>query len=143
MRDTFYVGFDPDLKVWDVARITHSFAQNVWVFRVIARSEDEALSKGLTKYMDFMAPPSDQLQKLFQHIRRQVGRISRTMSESMIIEIPSSLLSEAEAAAGRGYFTMAGTDEVILDTSSVGWKAIEMACPLRPRPIEYPSVLAY
>lgn len=144
MRDTFYVGFEPELKLWDVARITHTFDQDMWVFRVSARSEHEALLKGLDQYKDLMSPLNPEQAQLFSHIRNQVGKLSRVFHESMIIEIPTSMLAQAKDASDKGFFTFAGNDEVILNLSSVGWKAIqahETKAPAKTRYIE--SELAF
>lgn len=125
MRDTFYVGYDPTLKLWDVSALTHSFEPDMWVFRVAARSDHEALLKGLDQYKAFMAPVAPDQERLFDHIRNQVGKMSRMLHEAMIIEIPAHLIDSARVAAEAGFFTLAGTDEVILNTSEVGWKAIQ------------------
>lgn len=125
MRDTYYVGFDPALKLWDVSAITHSFEPDMWVFRVAARSEHDALQKGLEQYKAFLAPVSYDEEQLFSHVRAQVGKLSRMLHEAMIIEIPPHLVQAAITASAAGFFRLAGTDEIILNTSDVGWKAIQ------------------
>lgn len=125
MRETFYVGYEPTLKLWDVSSITHSFEPEMWVFKVAARTEHEALLKGLDQYKALMTPVSPDQERLFVHVRNQVGKLSRMLHEAMIIEIPPNLVQSAQVAAAAGFFTLAGSDEVILNTSEVGWKAIQ------------------
>lgn len=144
MRDTFYVGYEPTLKLWDVSSITHSFDSDMWVFRVAARSEHDALKKGLEQYQALMAPVSADQERLFVHVRNQVGRLSRMLHEAMIIEIPPSLVGAANAAAETGFFRLAGSDELILNTSDVGWKAIQARSPREPeRQQRPPDALAF
>lgn len=144
MRDTFYVGYEPSLKLWEVSSITHTFEPDMWVFRVAARNEHEALLSGLGQYQQLMAPPSPEQNKLFDHVRRQVGKLSRILHEAMIIEIPPSLVDSAKSAADQGYFTMAGIDEVILNTSDAGWKAIQALQAKNPaKKVDAESELAF
>ena len=96
----------------------------MWVFRVTAKTEHEAMLKGLDQYKALMTPESPDQEKLFVHVRKQVGKLSRMLHEAMIIEIPPNLVQSARNAAEAGFFTFAGSDEVILNTSEVGWKAI-------------------
>jgi hypothetical protein len=125
MRDTFYVGYDPAIKLWEVTPITHSFDAGMWVFRVAARNEHEAMLAGLDQYKGLTAPLTPEQQRLFGHVSNQVGKLSRVLHESMIIEIPDDLMAHAKEAAEKGFFTVAGADEVILNTSTAGWKAIQ------------------
>lgn len=145
MRETFYVGYEPTLKLWDVSSITHSFEPDMWVFRVAARTEHEALIKGLDQYQALMKIACPDQESLFAHVRKQVGKLSRILHEAMIIDIPPHLIESAKSAADAGFFTLAGSDEVILNTSEVGWKAIQARnsqASMKPRYTEDSFALA-
>lgn len=125
MKETYYAGYDPKHNIWDATPITHNFTDEAWVFRVTARSEDEAIDLAKAKLSAFQAPPSPSEKGLFRHIEGQVKRLSRTYHELMIIEVPPALIDQARKSSDLGFFRLANNDEILLDTSSVGWKAIE------------------
>lgn len=125
MRDTFFVGYDPTLKLWDATPITHSYAQDAWVFRVAARNEHEAILMGLQQYTGMVGPQCEETSKLFQHVGAQVAKLSRLLHELMIVEIPPNLINVAKTASDKGFFNFSGNEEVVINLGSVGWKAIE------------------
>jgi hypothetical protein len=125
MRDTFFVGYDPALKLWDATPITHTYAPDAWVFRVAARDEHEAILLGLQQYAGMVGPQCDDTSKLFQHVGQQVAKLSRLLHELLIVEVPPNLINVAKTASDKGFFNFSGNEEVVINLASVGWKAIE------------------
>jgi hypothetical protein len=137
MRDTFFVGFDPALKLWDATPITHSYTQDAWVFRVAARNEHEAILLGLQQYTELTAPQCADTTKLFQHVGTQVAKQSRLFHELMIVDIPQGLLPVAKNASEKGFFNLSGSEELVISLASSGWKAIELH--LQKHPVKKPA----
>ena len=125
MKETYYVGFDPEQKRWDASPVTHEFTENIWVFRTQARNTADALAKGVDQYRELIAQPSPDEASLMKHIVNQVQKQIRTSFERMVIEVPSGLSNQAVGMAKRGFFDAVHGDEIILDMNSAGWKAIE------------------
>jgi hypothetical protein len=125
MRDTFFVGFDPTLKLWDATPITHTYAPEAWVFKVAARDQHEAILLGLKQYVGMTGPQCEETSKLFQHVGQQVTKVSRLLHELLIVEIPPNLITVAKSASDKGFFNFSGSEEVVVSLASVGWKAIE------------------
>ena len=125
MRETYYVGYDPKRNVWAASPITHDFSEESWVFRVNARTTSDAIDMAKAKLKSLVADPSPDELAVFKHIRSQVDRLSRTFHELMIIDVPNRMVNHARKLSESGYFGIANTDEILLDTSSAGWKAIQ------------------
>lgn len=132
MRETYYASFDPDAKKWYAEPVTHDFPDNHWVFRVIARSEPDALLKGLECYKTLTVIPPDAELDVLRCIAGQVRQLKRVASETLIIQIDERLVDVAQKLAEKGFFSMANSDEIILNLSSAGWKAIEGHVAKRP-----------
>jgi hypothetical protein len=125
MKDTYYAGYDPRMKMWSATPITHDFSDDAWVFKVAARNEHEALLKGLEQYQLMAAPIRESDKRFFQFLTVQVGKLSRLLHESMIIEVPFLYLEHAKRAANLGLFQLVNNDEILLNLSEVGWKVIQ------------------
>lgn len=46
MKETYFVGYDPDMKMWAAQAIEPNFSEASWVFKVTARNDHDALMKG-------------------------------------------------------------------------------------------------
>lgn len=132
MRETYYASFDPDAKQWYAEPVTHDFPDNHWVFRVIARSEADAVLKGLECYKTLTVIPSDAELDLLRIIAGQVRQLKRVASETLIIQLDQRFVPVAQKLSEYGFFSMANSDEIILNLSSAGWKAIEGHVAKRP-----------
>lgn len=132
MRETYYASFDPDSKHWYTEAVTHDFPNKYWTFRVFARSEAEAVLKGMECYKTLTVIPPDAELDLLRCIAGQVRQLKRVASETLIIQIEERMVDVAQALADRGFFSMANSDEIILNISSAGWKAIEGHVVKRP-----------
>lgn len=132
MRETYYASFDPDAKQWYAEPVTHEFPDHHWVFRVIARSEADALLKGLECYKTLTVIPTDAELDLLRIIAGQVRQLRRVASDTLIIQIDERLVKVANELAEKGFFSMANSDEIILNIGSAGWKAIEGHVAKRP-----------
>ena len=124
MKETYYVGFDPKNKLWEAQAISHDFESNYWVFRVTARNEIDALSKGLVKCITMTREASPDEMKLINHIKRQVNLHGRKASEVVMISIPTGLDKAASSLESKGMLSRAYNDEIILDRESTGWKCM-------------------
>lgn len=132
MRETYYASFDPEANEWFAEPVTHDFPDNHWVFRVIARSEADAVLKGLECYKSLTVIPPDNELGLLRSIAGQVRQLKRVASETLIIQVDQRLVNVAQKLAEKGFFSMANSDEIILNISSAGWKAIEGHVVKRP-----------
>lgn len=132
MRETYYASFDPDANEWYAEAVTHEFPESHWVFRVTARSEPDALLKGLECYKALTVIPEDAELELIKSIAGQVNQLKRVASDTLIIQIGERLIDVAQGLAAKGFFSMANSDEIILNLNSAGWKAIEGHASKRP-----------
>lgn len=124
MKETYHVGYDPDMKLWDAQRVTHNFDPSMTVFKVTARNEHDAVQQGLNLYQKMMAQPSDKELKLIAHIVKQVGKQKRGHDDVMMVEAPISLIDTAREMERKGFFRMAYQDEIIVNMASAGWKCM-------------------
>lgn len=124
MKETYHVGYDPTMKLWDAQRIIHNFDPSMTVFQVIARNEHEAVSKGLDLYQSMMQQPTQLESKLISHIVSQVKKQNRNHDDVMMIEVPHKLMDTAKEMERKGFFKIAYQDEIILNIGSAGWKCM-------------------
>jgi hypothetical protein len=141
MQETYYVSLEPASKQWHVSPITHDYPETHWVFRVSARSEQEAIIKGLDCHKALTLIPTSSEMEVLRAVSNQVGKLKRVASEILMVQLEDKWLLEANTLAEKGFFDLAHHDELIIHTNSAGWKAIEehMARPVsrQPQPISY------
>lgn len=126
MKETYHVGYDPAMKLWEAQKITYNFDKSMTVFQVIARNEHDAVQKGLNLYQEMMKKPSGAEFDLMSHIVREVRRQKRNHDDVMMIEVPLNSMNTAREMAKKGFFKMAYQDEIILNMSSAGWKCMSV-----------------
>lgn len=124
MKETYHVGFDPEMKLWAAQKITHNFDKKMMVFRVTARNDHDAVSQGMNQFRSMMKEPSSEQVKLMTHINNQVKKLSRQHEDVMIIEVPAALVETAREMESRGFFKTVYEDEIMLDLNSAGWKCM-------------------
>lgn len=126
MRETYYVGFDPQLKLWEVQPIAPSYPDDFLVFRVFARHEKDALNQGLKVYADMMETPSADMLELFKHIHRQAKGAQRSGVNMVAVDVPIKQLVNAERLVDKGFFMRGYESQLLVDTRHAGWKCLEM-----------------
>ncbi|WP_274643864.1 hypothetical protein [Pseudomonas serbica] len=125
MQETYYVSLEPTSNQWHVSPITHDFPDTHWVFRVSARSEQEAVLKGVDCHKALTLMPTPSEMKVLRAVSSQVGKLKRVASEILVVQLEDKWLLEAQTLAEKGFFDLAHYDELIIHTNSAGWKAIE------------------
>lgn len=136
MQETYYVSLEPVSNQWHVSPITHDFPETHWVFRVSARSEQEAIIKGLDCHKALTLIPTSSEMEVLRAVASQVGKLKRVASEILVVQLDDKWLRDAQTLAEKGFFDLAHHDELIIHTNSAGWKAIEghMARPVSRQP---------
>lgn len=124
MKETYSVGFDPELRLWDAQPLIPDFHEDCWVFKVAARSSHEALTLGLGKMRTLIQQPSPDELALMHVIAREVGKRPRKPDDTLMVDIPTRLLGAAQALSDRGFFTLAHREEALVVLRSAGWKSI-------------------
>lgn len=125
MQETYYVALEPDTQRWNVSPITHEFPETHWVFRVNARSQAEAVQKGLESYRTLTVIPTESEMEVLRAVSNQVGQLKRVASEILMVQLDSRYMADAEQLSRKGFFDVAHHDELIIHTCSAGWKAIQ------------------
>lgn len=124
MKETYFVGYDPDMKMWAAQAIEPNFSEASWVFKVTARNDHDALMKGLAQYQGLTQKLTGEEMRLASYIQNQINQKSRKPDEVLMVDIPSRLMIGAQAMAARGFFTLAHREDALISLRSAGWKAI-------------------
>ena len=143
MQETYYVSLDPGSRHWHVSPFTHEFPETHWVFPVSARSEQDAILKGLEQYKTLTLLPTASEMAVLRAVANQVGQIKRVASETLIVQLDYKWVNDAQSLAQKGFFDVAHQDELIIQTSSAGWKAIQEHVARPPARIPEPISYAY
>ncbi|MBD8089269.1 hypothetical protein IFT48_04680 [Pseudomonas fluorescens] len=124
MKETYFVGYDPEIKLWDAQLLTPDFSNESWVFKVTARNGHDAMIKGLEQYQNLTQKLTGDEMRLAVYIQNQIGQSLRKPDDILMVDIPPRLMPSAEALAGRGFFTLAHREDALISLRSAGWKAI-------------------
>lgn len=124
MKETYFVGFDPEIKLWDAQLLTPNFSEASWIFKVTARNSHDAMLKGLEQYQSLTQKLTGDEMRLATYIQNQINQSTRKPDDILMVDIPTRLMSSAEAMASRGFFTVAHREDALIALRSAGWKAI-------------------
>lgn len=125
MKETWYAAYCPTTLLWDAKPIVPDFPDDCWIYKTSARNGHEALKQGFDQHAALLTELSPTELKVAQLIVRQVTRVDREASAILMIDIPLKYHSGAETMAERGFFTLAHQEEVLIQTASAGWKALQ------------------
>jgi len=124
MKETYFVGYDPEIKLWDAQMLAPDFSEASWIFKVTARNSHDALMKGLAQYQGLTQKLTGDEMRLAVYIQNQIGQSNRKPDDILMVDIPTRLMSSAEAMASRGFFPLAHREDALIALRSAGWKAI-------------------
>lgn len=125
MKETYFVGYDPEIKMWDAHMLTPEFSEHCWVFKVTARNNHDALVAGLSQYQKLTQKLTADELRLVNHLHREVSQAIRKPDDTLMVDIPTRQLESAKTLEQRGFFTLAHREDALIILRSAGWKAIE------------------
>lgn len=124
MRETYYVGFDPQLKLWDVMSVIPDYPDEFWVFKVAARNESDALNRGFHQYQAMTKAPSEHRLEVFRHLHRQALKRDLAQDGLFCIDVPARMMNEAKAMIEEGFIMRGYEGQVVVDAKGTGWKCL-------------------
>lgn len=125
MKETYYVGYDPQLKIWEVCSLVPDFPREYWVFKTTARHIQDALTQGVQQYERITASPSSERTALYEHLYKQGQKLPPGYEGLFLAAIPTRLEAESEKAIQDGLLLKGYENQVAIDANGTGWKCIE------------------
>lgn len=125
MKETYYVGYDPQLKIWEVCQLIPDFPDTYWVFKTTARHVQDALQKGVAQFERFTAKPTIERKSLYEHLYKQGQKLPAGYEGLFLVEVPTRLMPEAEKAISDGILMRGYENQVAIEANGTSWKCIE------------------
>jgi hypothetical protein len=139
MRESYVVGYDPQMKTWSVSAVSADYPHDYWVFKVNGRDRDDALGKALDQFK-LLHKPSHETALLMEHILKKSDRHGDGVSNFFVMDIPSKLQAAAQFLVEKSLLLKGYESQILIDKQSPFWKSIQSAA-CNPKVAEQHTVL--
>lgn len=124
MIESYLVGYDPQMKVWEVGHVFAEHPEDLWVFKTAARNEKAALEQAINLFQD-MCRPSVARIALYQHIcKKTTGLISHGKS-MLVLDVPAHLKPAMDSLVKHQLLIEGEGRQVYIPTQGPLWKYLD------------------
>lgn len=124
MRDTYLVGYDPQMKIWEVGKVFTEHPDDYWVFKTTARNEESALAQAVQQFQELCRPSAARI-SLYRHICKKTLGLMSYGTSMLTLEIPRSMEPTAEALIKQNMLIRGEGRHVLINTQGPLWKYLE------------------
>jgi hypothetical protein len=124
MKESYLVGYDPQMKVWEVGHVFTEHPEDYWVFKTAARDPQTALKQAAAQFQDMCRPSAARI-GLYQHIcKKTTGLVSHGKS-MLVLDIPAHLKPAMDGLVKHQLLIQGEGSQVYIPTQGPLWKYLD------------------
>ncbi len=124
MKSTYLIGYDHQMKIWEVNQVFTEYPKEYWVFKMVARDEQAALHQATQCFQELCRPSATRM-ALYHHLcKKTLGLMSYGM-DMLVVDIPERLREATDRLIDQHLLVRGEGNQVVIGTQGPLWKYLE------------------
>lgn len=124
MKSSYLVGFDPQMKIWEVRQIFTEYPNDYWVFKVSARDECSALNQAVQCYTALCNPTASRI-ALYRHFCKKTMGLMSYGTSMLVVDVPARMADAVQSLVDHQLLIRGDGNQVLISTHGPLWKYLE------------------
>lgn len=124
MKESYLVGYDPQMKVWEVGHVFTEHPEDFWVFKTAARDIQSALEHATRQFQDMCRPSALRI-ALYQHICKQTSGLLSHGKSMLVLDVPPHLKPALDSLVQHQLLIQGEGRQVYIPTQGPLWKYLD------------------